>query len=384
MRILQLAKYYPPAPGGIETFVRDLSHALTAQGHDNLVLAHRFEKTEPESLEGPMGRVLRVPSLGELMYAPMAPGYPFRLHALLRDFKPDMLLVHMPNLSGFWPLLMPVKCPMVVYWHSDVVFPPEKRLHNLAYAGYSFFEQKLLKRAHKVIATSEPYLAFSRPLRLFKHKCTVIPLGIDPLRIPDIAARDELAVRARLLGDANVRYVYSAGRFAHYKGFDRLVRGAARTREEHPELKYVIAGDGETRSAVLRLIRDLGLESHVFCPGRVDDREYWALMRGCELFCLPSIERTEAFGIVLLEAMAMGKPCISTSIPGSGTGWVNRDGETGVVVKPDDVEGLAAAIMKLHQAGADAPRSGPKYFRISDTAQALAALHEMGCKVPVK
>jgi rhamnosyl/mannosyltransferase len=99
-------------------------------------------------------------------------------------------------------------------------------------------------------------------------------------------------------------------------------------------------------------------------------------MRGCELFCLPSIERTEAFGIVLLEAMAMGKPCISTSIPGSGTGWVNRDGETGVVVKPDDVEGLAAAIMKLHQAGADAPRSGPEYFRISDTAQALAALHE--------
>lgn len=372
MRILQLSKYFPPAPGGIESFVGDISRALTAQGHDNLVLAHRFENGEPLDISGDMGRVIRVPSYGEMLYAPIAPGYPLHLRQCLRDFKPDMLLIHMPNVSGFWPLFLSPPCPLIVFWHADVIFPAEKRMHRLAYGGYSHFERALLKRAAKIIVTSPPYLEYSAPLQPFRSKCEVIPLAINTDRIPHITDDEVAEVKHRLLGDSDAHYVYSAGRFAHYKGFDRLMQAASQTRDTLPDLKYVIAGDGETRTEMLRLKTASGLDGHVFLPGRVTDHDYWALMKGCSMFCLPSIERTEAFGVVLLEAMAMGKPCISTDIQGSGTGWVNRN-YGGIVVSPDSPGELAQAVKML-----SVPEQPATVFNttrpIDETARAIAAL----------
>ena len=344
MKVLQLSKYYPPAPGGIESFVGDLSHALTAQGHENVVLAHRHDKDEQEETTGPMGRVMRAPTLGEMMYAPIAPTYPYRLSRLLRSFKPDMVLAHMPNLSVFWALPMRLPCPLVVYWHSDVLFPEDKPLHRFAYQGYRIFEKLLLKKASRIIASSEPYLQYSKPLRPFHAKCEVIPLGIDTNRIPALSDHDVREAKRKFFKDADARYVYAAGRFAHYKGFDKLVEAAALVRATHPDLKFLIGGDGETRPAILEQIEKMGLDGQVVCPGRLSDHDYWALMKGCEMFCLPSTERTEAFGVVLLEAMAMGKPCISTAIPGSGTGWVNRHGETGLVVQAGNPQALAEGI----------------------------------------
>jgi len=350
VKILQISKYYPPAPGGIETFVRDISHALTAEGHDNLILAHQYDSTDPSDASGPMGRIVRTKSYGEVMYAPLAPGFPLALHRLLGEFKPDLLLVHMPNVSGFWPLFMKLPCPMAIYWHSDVVFPNDKPLHNLAYKGYSQFERQLLRKADRIIATSEPYLSHSKPLKPFRGKCEVIPLGIDHDRIPAISAQDIARAKQSFLGNEKASFVYAAGRFSHYKGFDRLVKAAFKVSQTHPDLRFVIGGDGETRQDILRQIRSLGLDDYVFCPGRLSDHDYWALMAGCELFCLPSIERSEAFGIVLLEAMSMGKPCISTAIPGSGTGWVNKDGITGRVVQPDNPDAIARTILSLIEA----------------------------------
>ncbi|MEF2231548.1 MAG: glycosyltransferase [Pseudodesulfovibrio sp.] len=353
MRILQLAKYYPPAPGGIETFVRDLSHGLVAQGHGNMVLAHRFHRTEPKELTGSMGRVVRVPSHGEVMYSPVAPTYLLHLRRALRTFRPDAVLVHMPNVSGFWPLLLRLPCPLIAYWHSDVIFPAQKRLHRAAYTAYALFERALLSRAAEIIATSPPYLEHSLPLRPFRDKCTVIPLAIDPGRMPACSAADVAAAKERFLGDADAEYIYAAGRFAHYKGFEHLIRAARLAKGRLPELRYVIAGEGETRRDILRLIEREGLCGLVRCPGHVDNADYWALMAGCKAFCLPSVERTEAFGIVLLEAMALGKPCISTSIPGSGTAWINRHGETGIVVEPGNAEALAEAFAAVEPPATD-------------------------------
>lgn len=373
MRILQVAKYYPPVPGGIETFVRDLSHTFVTEGHENLVIAHRHDATEPTELTGAMGRVIRVPSLGEVMYAPIAPRYPAELHKQLQIFKPDMVIVHMPNVSGFWPLFMAVHCPIVIYWHSDVIFPKEKWLHRAAYRGYSLFEKALLRKAKTIVATSKPYLEYSEPLRPFHDKCTVIPLGIAPDRIPKITDADVAEIKEKILGDTATPYVYAAGRFAHYKGFDILVRAAAQTRETHPTLKYIIAGDGETRPEILNLIHTLGLEDHVFCPGHVDDHDYWALMQGCKMFCLPSTERTEAFGVVLLEAMAMGKPCISTDIPGSGTGWVNRHGETGLAVEPGNAKKMTEAIQSNAYESYPRQRALPR-IKLAETVKRLTSL----------
>ena len=289
------------------------------------------------------------------MYAPMAPTYPASLFRHIKAFKPELILVHMPNVSGFWSLFLPLPCPLAIYWHADVIFPRKKVAHNIAYKGYSIFERALLRKADSILVSSPPYLEHSLPLREFRTKCEVVPLGIDTDRIPQITENGIAEVKKKVMGDVNAQYVYAAGRFAHYKGFDRLIRAAAETRTSLPYLKYVIAGDGETRAKMLHLVDACGLSGHVFLPGHISDNEYWALMKGCKMFCLPSIERTEAFGVVLLEAMAMGKPCISTNIPGSGTGWVNRHGETGLVVPPDDVQALVEAVTALLSKEAPVP-----------------------------
>ncbi|WP_243543961.1 glycosyltransferase [Pseudodesulfovibrio tunisiensis] len=376
MRILQLAKYYPPVPGGIESVVRDLSLALQRAGHENLVLAHHADRarSEPSEMTGPEGRVVRVSSFGEIMYAPVSPGYPLHLRRLLWDFRPDAVLAHMPNVSAFWPLFVRLSCPLVAFWHADVLFPVDKPLHRLAYRVYAAFERALLARAASIVTTSEPYLDGSVPLHDFCAKCRIVPLGMDPGRIPDQTAAEVAEVRRRILGDADARYVYAAGRFSHYKGFDVLVRAAELARQQLPDLRFCIAGDGETRSEVVRLVREKGLEGMVALPGRVSDREFWALMRGCDCFCLPSTHRTEAFGVVLLEAMSMNRPCVATDIPGSGTAWVNRWNPQGQIVPPEDAQALADALCRVLKRGTGpAVRTElPEPFRMETAAARIA------------
>ena len=137
--------------------------------------------------------------------------------------------------------------------------------------------------------------------------------------------------------------VVSAGRFAHYKGFEHLVRAM----REVPDAVLVMVGDGETHSAIAGLIRHENLQQRVHVVGRLCDADMHALMAAADVFCLPSIERSEAFGVVLVEAMALGTCCVSTDIAGSAPGWVVQHERTGLVVPPGDEGALARALNRL-------------------------------------
>ena len=136
----------------------------------------------------------------------------------------------------------------------------------------------------------------------------------------------------------------AAGRFSHYKGFDVLVRAAGLLPQE---ARVVIVGDGPERAGLLRLARELGLADRVRMPGSLPDRELHALMAACDCFCLPSVARAEAFGLVLAEAMAFGRPLICSRLPGSGMTVVNEEGVTGLAFAPGDAAGLAGAVRRL-------------------------------------
>ena len=346
MRVLHIGKYYPPAPGGIETYLGDLCAGLAEVGVRSHVLAHRFEVSEPKYVEPVPGVcVERVPVAASFCYSLVAPGYPLRLRRAIRRFRPDVVHAHLPNLSAFSCLLPVLNTPLVLHWHADVAWPKDKHLARALYHGYAPLQSLLLRRADLVVATSQAYLDGSAPLAPFRHKCRVVPLGVRAVRVhhPDQETMD--AVRERWLGGGGAAHtlIVSAGRFAHYKGFEHLVRAM----RDVQGAMLVMVGEGESHSGIRTLVQSLGLGHRIHLAGRLPDAEMHALMAAADIFCLPSIERSEAFGVVLVEAMALGTCCVSTDIPGSAPGWVVQHEQTGLVVPPADESALAAALTRL-------------------------------------
>ena len=346
MRLLHIGKYYPPAPGGIETYLGDLCTGLAGLGVQSHVLAHRFDARERDYAQYEPGvTVERVPVLGSFCYSLVAPSFPVRLALAIRRFKPSVIHAHVPNLSAFTCLALPPGIPLVLHWHADVAWPEDKRLARFLYHGYAPVESLLLRRATLAVATSRAYLDGSRALSRFRDKCRVVPLGVREERLFAPEAHTVEAVRERWLGEqgGDRLLVVSAGRFAHYKGFGHLVRAMRAV----PGAVLVMVGDGETHAATHDLIRRENLQDRVHLAGRLPDADMHALMAAGDVFCLPSIERSEAFGVVLVEAMALGTCCVSTDIPGSAPGWVVQHGRTGLVVPPGDEEALALALNRL-------------------------------------
>lgn len=341
---MHVGKYYPPYAGGMENFLRDLVHALARCGVPISVLVHNQRSdwvTVGNIDKDPW--VLRVPSCGAVLYAPISPAFLSAFKKMIHRFRPDLLHLHVPNTSAFWALAVPEarKIPWVVHWHADVVPSAIDRRLTAAYRIYRPLETRLLRQARAVIATSPPYLETSEPLKPWRAKCRIVPLGIDPLRVPEPAVSAR-ADAERMWAPDGLR-VLSVGRLTYYKGHDVLIRAVARV----PEARAVIVGTGPEGKKLRELSRRCGLQTRVFFAGWVPDERLHALAATCDVLCLPSKERTEAFGLVLLEAMRYEKPVVASDVPGSGMGWVVRHGETGVLVRPGDAEDLAGALRAL-------------------------------------
>jgi rhamnosyl/mannosyltransferase len=233
----------------------------------------------------------------------------------------------------------------------------------------------LLARADAVIVTSPPYLAASSTLTPFRAKAVVVPLGIaDPA-----AAVDAPGVAALRAAHGGRRLVAALGRMAYYKGFDVLLQAATRLA---PDVRVLLGGSGPEQAAIERLVRRLGLEERVHLLGDLADAEVATLMAACDVFCLPSTERAEAFGLAMLEAMALGRPVVCSRIEGSGVAWLNQHGLTGLTVPPGDASALAQALQQIldepglaGRLGAEARVRYESGFRASQMVDATLALY---------
>ncbi|MGD9577562.1 MAG: glycosyltransferase [Syntrophorhabdus sp.] len=344
MRVLHVGKYYPPYQGGMENFLRDLLKALKGEGISVFGLVHHHIPARPFSREEDDGvPIIRVRSSGQLLYLPVSPSFPRLLRYAIRRFRPDILHLHFPNPSACWSLLIPEarSLPWIIQWQSDVVPSTIDRRLKAAYQIYRPLEQAVLRRTQRVIVASEPYLEYSEPLKRWTSKCRVIPLGIDPARLawPDAPLLKE----AERSWSPGMLKVLAVGRFTYYKGFDVLIQSAARV----PGVAVQIVGDGALRDTLQSQISKSGVTGRIRLRGGLPDRELQALMATCDLLSLQSIERTEAFGIVLLEAMRYGKALVVSDIPGSGAGWVVRKGSCGFLTVPGDPVSLADLFERL-------------------------------------
>lgn len=333
MRILHIGKYAYPERGGIETFIRDLATEQTRQGQTVNILAHSAtnDSLTETTHEGKI-TITRCRTVCNLAFTPLSPTFPIQLQRLINVERPHVIHLHLPNPAVLFNALFSPNTPLVIHWHADVKGAPSK-LIKLLYPIYSLFEQQSIRKASSIIATSPQYLESSDSLARWKNKCTVIPLGLDIERYP----------RNESIMPQTPPLIASAGRFTYYKGYEHLIRAA----QHIPEARFVIAGDGPTHPSMQRLVEKLDLAHRISLPGMISDEKLHLLLQQASVFCLPSTDRGEAFGVVLLEAMRYGLPMVSTAIPGSGTGWVNQDGVTGHVVPPGKPEAIADAINDL-------------------------------------
>jgi glycosyltransferase involved in cell wall biosynthesis len=355
--------------------------ALAARGVEVAALVHEHRRGRPVYPSArPEGAVTlyRVPSIGRLLYTPISPRFPFWLNRVIGELSPDLLHLHLPNPSAFWTLASPAarRLPLVVHWHSDVVASQYDRRLATAYRLYRPLEQQLLRRSAAVVATSPPYLTSSVALAPWRERCHVIPLGLDRDDLPRPTAADRARAEA-IWGDGAGR-VLAVGRLTYYKGYERLIRAA----DKLADAKVVVVGEGELRARLERLIAQKRLSAKVLlaaaCPGPL----LHALLESCDCLCLPSIERTEAFGLVLLEAMAHGKAVVASDVPGSGMSWVVEAGRTGLLVPPDDVIALAGALRRLlgdaelrERFGARGKARFEQQFSIAAVADELLSLY---------
>jgi len=257
------------------------------------------------------------------------------------------------------------RIPWVVHWHADVITSEQGWQLKLFYKLYQPFERAVLKRAQAVIATSLPYRDSSKPLKPWIDKCHVVPLGVDIMRFAGVVdpvvgesssaaydsvnfAHDQKRARSQrswpLLQDHKQRIqVLAIGRLTYYKGFSYLIQATAQSPNTHLNL----VGHGDQARELKALATSLKAQDRVTFHGILSDVELAQQMKQADCICLPSIERTEAFGMVLLEAMYFGKATVISDVPGSGMGWIVDDGVTGLKVKPADADALAAAFERL-------------------------------------
>ncbi len=333
MKVLQLAKFYAPVPGGMETVTFDLTEGLSRAGVQVEVLCANTAASTVREVFPSGYAVVRSASLGRAFSMSLAPRLVWDLARMIGDH--DIVHVHLPNpLANLALWLLRPRCRIVLHWHSDII--KQKRLLRL----YEPLQRWLLERADAIIATSPVYADGSPWLRQYRDKVSVVPIGIRTGQMQvDAPLLDRL--RAQYAGK---RIVFALGRLTYYKGFSSLVRAAASLPDD---VVVLIGGEGELRDSLQNEIDALGLSARVRLLGNIAAADLGAYYTLADVFCLPSVARSEAFGVVLLEAMAHGKPIVATRIPGSGVSWVNVDGETGLNVEPGNPAELARALAQI-------------------------------------
>jgi rhamnosyl/mannosyltransferase len=328
LKVLHVAKYYPPVPGGMERVVQTLCRVAGDRLESRVLAFSRASATSEEMVDGVP--VTRVGTIGQAGSVPVAPTFA----AHLRRARADVMIVHEPNPWALLSLMFAApRIPFAIWFHSDVIRP--RLQYRLFYAPVA---RPAYRRAARFVVSS-PALAESSPvLSQYRDRIAVIPFGIDAAAWErGHGGAGAACTRRSAAGRPVVLFV---GRLVPYKGVEILIAAAAAL-----PVRLVIVGDGPMADAWKAAAAGRHTAEIEF-TGSLPDEDVKAWMHAADVLVLPSVTAAEAFGVVQLEAMASGVPVISTRVA-SGVPWVNRDGETGLVVEPGDVAGLRAALERL-------------------------------------
>jgi len=347
MKACMVSKRFPPYAGGLEARVAELARWLVGRGDSVLVLTSMEEEAAPyEVLDGVVVRRSNV--FFSVFNALFAFGILWDLFREDYDFIDVNLPDPVNSVFAFLASVVRGK-PMYVTYHADIVrdgffYLPFKLL-------YRPLEWLVMWRARRIFVTSKEYAESSPEVSGFLWKAVVAPNFVDTERYnPSV---DGSSVKSEL-GLGGRKMVLFVGRLVEYKGVEYLIEAAATLRDD----VFVVVGEGPLSGSLRSKAERMGLGNVVFA-GRVSGGRLPEYYAACDVFVLPSVTRQEAFGIVLIEAMASGKPVVSTNI--SAMPFVVGDG--GVVVPPRDPKALADAVNMILSDSCLASRLAENGFR---------------------
>lgn len=323
--------YFPDPPGGLQEAIRQICYAVQDFGVKNDIFT-LSPNPNPALINRPEASVIRARSWMAPASCDLGGLEAFRLYYQLSR-KADVVHFQFP-----WPFmdlldLTSSDRPSVLTYHSDIV---RQKLLGSAYAPLM---KRTLRKVDAIVATSPAYAATSPILSdpEIREKVRVIPLGIVESSYP---AHGDDSVFNRLGLGVGEPYFFFIGVLRYYKGLHTLIQAA-----QQIGARIVVAGSGPEGASLQKMALELAA-GNVFFAGRVTDEEKVSLIKGCRALVLPSHLRSEAFGMVLIEAAMLGKPMVSCEI-GTGTSYVNHHAESGLVVPPEDPDALAAALKLL-------------------------------------
>jgi glycosyltransferase involved in cell wall biosynthesis len=346
MRILIGLTYYRPHTSGLTIYAERMARAFAKRGHEVTVLTSQDDPDLPrrENLDGVM--VVRIPALMRVSKGLLMPGMPFVGWKLAR--WADVINLHMPQLDAAYLSWMGrlMRKPVILTYHCDLRLP-QGVIHAIANQVSHAANNMAAWGSNAIVSLTRDYAEHSRYLKRYMKKLHVLdaPVELAPASVADIHDfRQKFSV---LEGQ---RIIGMAARLATEKGVEVLAQALPMVQEKIPQARILfvgtyknVVGEEEYAARVLPMIAEL--KDHWSLLGNLTATEMTSFFKTCEVLVMPSLNSTEAFGLVQVEAMSCGTPVVATDLPGVRVP-VTMSG-MGKVVPVGDARAIAQAIIEI-------------------------------------
>ena len=346
MKVLIVLTYYRPHVSGLTIYVERLARGLAKRGHQVTVMTSRYDRSLPLEEEQDGVRIVRVPVAFRVSKGVIMPTFGFVATRLVREH--DVVSLHLPQFdaAGVAARARVMGKPSTLTYHCDLKLPPGlfNRFVNLVVHGMNHLAGLL---ADRIVAYTRDFATHSPYLSRFGHKVEVIP---PPVELPP-ASPEEVEAFARRHGlDGSGPVIGMAARLAAEKGVEVLLDALPRILEEYPNARVLFAGQYQNvlgEEAYARRLAPLfeRYKDRWTFLGVLSPKEMAAFYPNLDVIVVPSLNSTESFGLVQVEAMLCGTPSIASDLPGVRQPVLQTG--MGEVVPIGDSRALAEAILRV-------------------------------------
>jgi glycosyltransferase involved in cell wall biosynthesis len=343
MKVMIVAPYYYPKVGGLENYARGIAENLTKNGHNVFVVStnHEGKKIKTEKIDGI--KVIRLPIAFTLSNTPFNLNWRKQMKKIIETEKPDIINAHTPV-----PFISDIstrvadKIPVVLTYHNDLVKPSGLGKY-LAKLCYLILINKTMRKATTIIVTSEFYADSSPYLAKYRHKLGITPPGVDISHFNGEV--DKKWLKDRYPSKKIVLFAGNMDKSNSHKGVDVLIKSLASLRNRISNVQVVAVGRGDAIEDYKRLAKEYNVGDLIDFVGFVKSDELPKYFAGADVVTLPSINESEGFGMVIIEAAACGTPAVGSKV--GGVPFAIKDKQTGILVSPGSKAELTSALADM-------------------------------------